>query len=97
MARYQVILAYDGTEFQGFQRQTQKPTVQGVVEDALRQIGWSGRTILAAGRTDTGVHAAGQVIAFDLEWAHTLKALQAALNAHLPWCVVARSVALADG
>jgi tRNA pseudouridine38-40 synthase len=95
MARYQVILAYDGTQFQGFQRQSQKPTVQGAVEDALRQIGWSGRTILASGRTDSGAHALGQVIAFDLEWAHTLEELQAALNAHLPWCVVARSVALA--
>jgi tRNA pseudouridine38-40 synthase len=96
MARYQVILAYDGTQFQGFQRQSQKPTVQGAVEDALRQIGWSGRTILASGRTDSGTHALGQVIAFDLEWAHTLEELQAALNAHLPWCVVARSVALAE-
>jgi tRNA pseudouridine38-40 synthase len=95
MARYQVILAYDGTQFQGFQRQSQKPTVQGAVEDALRQIGWSGRTILASGRTDSGAHALGQVIAFDLDWAHTLAELQAALNAHLPWCVVARSVALA--
>ena len=75
MARYQVILAYDGTQFQGFQRQSQKPTVQGAVEDALRQIGWSGRTILASGRTDTGTHALGQVIAFDLEWAHSLKAV----------------------
>jgi tRNA pseudouridine38-40 synthase len=93
MARYQVILAYDGTQFQGFQRQSQKATVQGAVEDALSQIGWTGRTILAAGRTDSGAHATGQVIAFDLEWQHTLQELQAALNAHLPRCVVARSVA----
>jgi tRNA pseudouridine38-40 synthase len=96
MARYQVILAYDGTQFQGFQRQSQRPTVQGAVEEALRQIGWSGRTILASGRTDSGAHATGQVIAFDLEWAHPLQSLQAALNAHLPWCVVARSVALVE-
>ena len=52
-------------------RRVQKSrTVQAVVETALRQIGWQGTTILAAGRTDTGVHAAGQVIAFDLDWAH---------------------------
>ena len=68
MARYQVILAYDGTHFAGFQRQARSRTVQGVVEAALRQLGWQGRAILSAGRTDTGVHASGQVIAFDLDW-----------------------------
>ena len=96
MARYQVILAYDGTEFQGFQRQALAPTVQVAVEDALRSLGWNGRAILASGRTDTGAHASGQVIAFDLEWDHTLQELQAALNAHLPASVVARSVARVD-
>lgn len=87
MARYQVILAYDGTDFWGFQRQPGKAkrrTVQGVVETALKQLGWSGERILAAGRTDTGVHARGQVIAFDLDWQHDEDALLAAMNAHLP-------------
>ena len=87
MARYRVILAYDGTDFYGFQRQASDPnkrTVQGVVETALRQAGWQGRSILGAGRTDTGVHASGQVIAFDLDWAHSPQALQAALNSRLP-------------
>lgn len=84
MARYQVILAYDGTEFHGFQRQNQARTVQGVFEDALRRIGWKGRSILAAGRTDTGVHALGQVVAFDFGWRHSTQTLQAALNANLP-------------
>ena len=93
MARYQIILAYDGTGFSGFQRQAQgkkSRTVQAVVEMALRQIGWHGTTILAAGRTDTGVHAAGQVIAFDLEWTHGEQALLAALNANLPPDVAAQ-------
>lgn len=87
MARYQVILAYDGTDFYGFQRQSdssKRRTVQEAVESALRHIGWSGERILFAGRTDTGVHASGQVIAFDLEWTHSLEALQSALNAGLP-------------
>lgn len=96
MARYQVILAYDGTEFQGFQRQAKPPTVQAAVEDALHSIGWQGSAILASGRTDTGAHAAGQVIAFDLEWKHSTQELQVALNAHLPCSVVARAVALVD-
>lgn len=84
MARYQVTLAYDGTDFLGFQRQGKQRTVQSVVEAALRNIGWSGSTILAAGRTDSGVHASGQVIVFDLNWAHSPEALGRALNANLP-------------
>lgn len=98
MARYQVILAYDGSRFQGFQRQAVRPgelTVQGVFEAALQQLGWQGRAILAAGRTDRGVHAAGQVVAFDLEWKHSPEALQSALNAFLPADVVVQAVRLA--
>jgi len=95
-AHYQVILAYDGTHFAGFQRQGRARTVQGVVESALRQIGWDERSLLAAGRTDTGVHAAGQVIAFSLDWAHSLQDLRNALNAYLPEDVAARSLAFAN-
>ena len=69
--------------------------MQAVVETALRQLGWQGDKILAAGRTDTGVHASGQVIAFDLEWRHSPEALQAALNANLPDDIAVRSVKLA--
>jgi tRNA pseudouridine38-40 synthase len=96
MARYQVILAYDGTQFQGFQRQAKARTVQGVVEAVLRELGWTGKAILAAGRTDTGVHASGQVIAFDLEWGHTPQELCAALNARLPEDVSAQAASLAE-
>jgi tRNA pseudouridine38-40 synthase len=95
MARYQVILAYDGTEFQGFQKQADARTVQGVIEVALRKLNWQGETLLAAGRTDTGVHAAGQVIAFDLHWGHTPDELLRALNANLPADVAVRQVRLA--
>ncbi|NTU75454.1 MAG: tRNA pseudouridine(38-40) synthase TruA [Anaerolineaceae bacterium] len=92
MERYQVILAYDGTHFQGYQRQGSVRTVQAEVETALRQLGWQGQTILCAGRTDTGVHASGQVIAFDLEWSHSTEELGRALNAHLPKDVAAKAV-----
>jgi len=95
MAHYQIILAYDGTDFQGFQRQGKTRTVQLVVETALRQLNWQGRTILAAGRTDTGVHAAGQVIAFDLEWSHSEDELGRALNASLPDDVAVKYVRVA--
>jgi tRNA pseudouridine38-40 synthase len=98
LARYKVILAYDGSEFSGLQRQAQGRSVQAVVEAALRPLGWQGKAILAAGRTDAGVHASGQVIAFDLAWGHSPAALLKALNAGLPADVSASgvSVAMAD-
>jgi tRNA pseudouridine38-40 synthase len=66
--------------------------VQGVVEKALRKLNWQGKSLQAAGRTDTGVHAAGQVVAFDLEWNHPAGELLQALNAYLPLDVAVRSV-----
>jgi tRNA pseudouridine38-40 synthase len=95
MARYQVTIAYDGTHFRGYQRQATGRTVQGIVEAGLRKLGWQSKSILAAGRTDAGVHAAGQVIAFDLAWEHSVQALKQALNAHLPCDVVVHQVKLA--
>lgn len=92
MEHYKVTLAYDGTHFFGFQRQGQARTVQWELEAALQRIGWQGGSILAAGRTDSGVHAAGQVVAFDLQWRHGLQALQNALNANLPEDVAVQSV-----
>jgi tRNA pseudouridine38-40 synthase len=92
MARYQLTLAYDGTDFFGSQRQTStklgaganKRTVQGELEKALCKLGWTGRSVTMAGRTDTGVHATGQVAAVDLDWSHTEEDLIRALNAALP-------------
>jgi len=84
MARYQVILAYDGSGFAGSQKQANSRTVQGELERALRNLSWAGQSVLMAGRTDTGVHATGQVAAFDLEWAHSAEKLLRALNADLP-------------
>lgn len=95
MARYQVILAYDGTRFTGSQRQATSRTVQRELEKALRKLGWSGSSALLAGRTDTGVHAAGQVAAFDLDWGHAESDLIRALNANLPPDMAARDVRLA--
>jgi len=98
MARYKVTLAYDGSRYYGFQKQRnpQKPTIQGQIENGLSQLGWNGRSILAAGRTDTGVHALGQVIAFDLEWNHSEAELLAAMNAHLPEDISFRTVGETD-
>ena len=92
MARYQIILAYDGTGFLGSQRQAGSRTAQSELEKALRKLGWHGQTVYLAGRTDTGTHASGQVAAFDLDWLHDLKELQDALNAHLPRDMAVREV-----
>ena len=96
MARYQVILAYDGSGFTGSQRQANSRTVQGELEKALSKLGWSDRAILMAGRTDTGVHATGQVAAFDLEWTHSADKLLWALNKHLPSDLVVRRLSPAS-
>jgi tRNA pseudouridine38-40 synthase len=84
VATYQSILAYDGTDFAGFQRQRGRRTVQGEVEKALRRLGWQETALRAAGRTDSGVHAAGQVIAYALAWEGEPARLTRALNAILP-------------
>jgi tRNA pseudouridine38-40 synthase len=96
MELYKSTIAYDGTEFRGFQRQAQGiRTVQVVVEDALRNVGWQERSIKAAGRTDAGVHARGQVIAFELAWRHEATRLTQALNANLPSDVAVRLTTIA--
>ena len=95
MARYKVILAYDGTHFLGYQRQGPVRTVQAVLETALRGLGWQGSTVLSSGRTDTGVHAAGQVAAFDLDWSHSEDELVRAINYNLPADVAVREARLA--
>ena len=98
MARYQIILAYDGTGFLGSQRQASSRTAQSELEKALRKLGWHGQTVYLAGRTDTGTHASGQVAAFDLDWGHSLEKLQDAMNAHLPRDMAVREVKeAADG
>lgn len=95
MARYQIILAYDGTGFLGSQRQASSRTAQSELEMALRKLGWHAQTVYLAGRTDTGTHASGQVAAFDLEWVHGLAKLQDALNAYLPRDMAVREVKIA--
>ncbi len=65
-------------------------TVQGVIEAALAELGWRESSIKAAGRTDRGVHARGQVVSYSLSWSREPDRLTAALNAHLPEDVAVR-------
>ncbi|MGF1505422.1 MAG: tRNA pseudouridine(38-40) synthase TruA [Anaerolineae bacterium] len=86
-------VAYDGTGYYGFQRQKAgTPTVQAVLEAALAELAGEPVGLQAAGRTDAGVHATGQVIAFALAWKHSMPSLRGALNARLPDDVVVRAV-----
>lgn len=96
MALYQVKIAYDGTNFFGFQRQGDARTVQSEIENVLRKFKWTGKSILCAGRTDTGVHASGQVITFELDWKHGLDTLLKALNAQMPEDIAVDAVSMAD-
>ncbi len=85
LRRYRAVLAYDGTNYAGFQRQAgNQPTIQGEVERALQTLTNQTALVIGSGRTDSGVHASGQVISFDISWKHGVEALQRALNATLP-------------
>lgn len=90
--RYRAVIAYDGTDYFGFQRQADAPTIQGTIEAALLQVTRQPATVHGAGRTDAGVHATGQVIAFDVEWKHAPHDLGRALNATLPLAIAVQSI-----
>lgn len=92
MPRYKVTLEYDGRGFSGWQRQANVVSVQEVVEVALQRLDPNMRHVIAAGRTDAGVHATGQVIHFDLAKQMETHKLQDAMNFHMrPYCVSAVS------
>ncbi|MDE3089888.1 MAG: tRNA pseudouridine(38-40) synthase TruA [Chloroflexota bacterium] len=90
--RLLAIVEYDGTDFKGFQIQKRKRTVQGELEKALQQITGEMIRVTGAGRTDTGVHAAGMGAHFDTAWQRTPDVLQKALNAVLPSDIALRSL-----
>jgi tRNA pseudouridine38-40 synthase len=92
VAHYKAVLSYDGTAFEGFQAQPGRRTVEGEVRSALSTLGWQGRTLSSGGRTDAGVHAAGQVAVFELDWGHSALQLQRALNALLPGDISCRGL-----
>jgi tRNA pseudouridine38-40 synthase len=83
MARYRLIIEYDGAPFVGWQRQENGLSVQGALEDAVFGLSGARVTVTGAGRTDSGVHARGQVAHFDLEKEFAPDTLRDALNFHL--------------
>jgi tRNA pseudouridine38-40 synthase len=83
MPRYRLLVEYDGRPYRGFQAQAGLPSVQHALQLAIAAFCGEDPTIYAAGRTDTGVHATGQVVHIDLERAWPAATVRNALNAHL--------------
>ena len=83
MARWKLTIEYDGRPFVGWQRQDNGPSVQAAVEHAIAKLTGETVTIAAAGRTDAGVHAFGQVAHADIARDFAADKLRDALNAHL--------------
>jgi tRNA pseudouridine38-40 synthase len=84
MRNIKFTIAYDGTDFSGWQVQLGATTVQGVLTDVLEKLTQHRPTTYAAGRTDAGVHAAGQVVNFKTQSPLSLNEFQRACNALLP-------------
>jgi len=81
---FKITVAYDGTEFVGWQRQAAGVSIQGVLEDAARALDERDVPVIGAGRTDAGVHALAQVAAFTLTREISADTVLRALNARLP-------------
>jgi len=83
MPRYRLLIEYDGRPYHGFQAQGELPSIQGSIERAVKGFCGEALRLQAAGRTDAGVHAAGQVVHVDLAKAWKAEVVRDALNAHL--------------
>ncbi|HYL86291.1 MAG TPA: tRNA pseudouridine(38-40) synthase TruA [Candidatus Angelobacter sp.] len=84
MRYFKLTIAYDGTDFHGWQIQANKPTIQGEIVQVLEQLTQERVILHGAGRTDAGVHALGQVASFRTSSALSAEEFQRALNALLP-------------
>jgi tRNA pseudouridine38-40 synthase len=99
MPRYRATIEYDGGPYHGFQLQAEVPSVQGALERAIKAFSGEDARVHVAGRTDTGVHATGQVIHFELAKPWPAKVVRDAVNAHLvpePVAVIEAEVAEPD-
>ena len=83
MSRFKLTIEYDGGPFYGWQRVTSGPSVQGALMDAVEKLTGARADVIGAGRTDSGVHALGQVAHVDIEKDFTTDTVRDGLNAHL--------------
>jgi tRNA pseudouridine38-40 synthase len=96
MPTVKIVLEYDGTCYAGWQRQPDHPTIQAAVERAIRQVSQATVSVIGAGRTDSGVHARGQVASFRTERGWPASNWVRALNTVLPKDIAVRSSTLMD-
>lgn len=97
--RYKIILAYDGTNFAGFQMQPNQRTVEGVLKRIVNKIAKNPTpeiSVYGSGRTDAGVHALGQVVHFDLSIEMSERSMLHALNSQLPLDMQVKKVEIVD-
>ncbi len=96
LKRFKATVAYDGTDFEGWQSQTNKNTIQDILERRLAFILEKPTRIYGSGRTDSGVHARGQVFHFEGEWNHPPLYLQRAFASNVPDTIQVLSVEVVD-
>ena len=90
--RWKCICAYDGTDFEGWQRQPHGNTVQDYLETALSEMFAKNTLTHGSGRTDAGVHAHGQCFHFDADWPHGPEKLVLAMHSQLPGSIRIQSI-----
>jgi tRNA pseudouridine38-40 synthase len=83
-SKFVLLIEYDGTRYYGFQWQVGLPTIQNELEEAIRRFGGRSSRVIAASRTDTGVHAKGQVVSFWAKSTIDTMSMVRALNYYLP-------------
>lgn len=89
-------IEYNGTEFYGWQAQENLPTVQGSLELAIAKIADHSCELFCAGRTDSGVHATGQVVHFETQATRNMRAWVMGTNSHLPSTIAVRWAQVMD-
>jgi tRNA pseudouridine38-40 synthase len=94
MPTVKLIVEYDGTRYAGWQRQPDQPTIQEAIETAIHQLTQVTLSVAAAGRTDAGVHALGQVVSFRIDKDWTPQEWVKGMNARLPDDIAVRSAAI---
>jgi tRNA pseudouridine38-40 synthase len=92
MRNIKLLIEYDGTNYQGWQVQPRGPTIQGTLEEKLRLLTGEPIRLIGSGRTDSGVHALGQVAHFKTQSQMDVRSIQRALNSLLPHDVVIQKI-----
>jgi tRNA pseudouridine38-40 synthase len=92
MRNIKLLIEYDGTNYQGWQVQPRGPTIQGTLEEKLRLLTGEPIRLIGSGRTDSGVHALGQVAHFKTQSQMDVRSIQRALNSLLPHDIVIQKI-----